>query len=102
MTDNGGATDTAVVTISVGSPPNQPPIAVAHATPTSGKAPLAVAFSSAGSADPDGIIVTYEWDFGDGRHVDRSPTRPTSTRRPAPYVATLTVTDNDGATTPTR
>ena len=92
-----GATDTAFVTISVGPPPNTPPVAVAHATPTSGKAPLAVAFSSAGSGDPDGSIRTYEWDFGDltGTSNDPNPTHIYTTA--GPKVATLTVTDNDGA-----
>src|SRR6185436_10063300 len=45
---------------------NQPPVAVAAANPTSGPAPLAVAFSSAGSSDPEGQPVTYSWTFGDG------------------------------------
>jgi glucose/arabinose dehydrogenase/PKD repeat protein len=45
---------------------NQPPTAVAAANPTTGTAPLAVNFSSAGSADPEGQPITYRWDFGDG------------------------------------
>jgi glucose/arabinose dehydrogenase/PKD repeat protein len=45
---------------------NQPPTAVAAANPTSGLAPLAVSFSSAGSADAEGQPITYRWDFGDG------------------------------------
>ena len=45
---------------------NQAPDGVATALPTSGKAPLTVAFSSAGSADTDGTIVVYSWAFGDG------------------------------------
>ena len=40
-------------------PVNQSPTAVASADPTSGPAPLAVAFSSAGSADPEGQPLTY-------------------------------------------
>jgi glucose/arabinose dehydrogenase/PKD repeat protein len=42
------------------------PVAVASGNPTSGAAPLAVQFSSAGSADPDGQPVTFSWNFGDG------------------------------------
>ena len=49
---------------------NQPPTAVAAATPASGRAPLIVAFSSAGSADPEGRPLTYRWDFGDGGDLD--------------------------------
>ena len=45
---------------------DQPPSAVAAANPTVGQAPLAVAFSSAGSSDPEGRPLTYRWDFGDG------------------------------------
>jgi PKD repeat protein len=43
-----------------------PPVAVASATPTSGGAPLTVAFSSAGSYDPEGATLTFNWTFGDG------------------------------------
>lgn len=45
---------------------NQPPTAVASATPASGTAPLNVAFIAAGSSDPDGSIASYQWAFGDG------------------------------------
>src|SRR5204863_6392912 len=41
----------------------QRPVATASAAPTSGVAPLAVTFSSAGSSDPDGTIQGYHWDF---------------------------------------
>ena len=54
--DDNGAEDVASLNISVLSV-NQAPVAVANATPDFGKAPLEVAFSSAGSADPDGTIV---------------------------------------------
>ena len=51
---------------------NQPPIAVASANPTSGAAPLAVTFSSAGSLDPgrprpDLLVGLRRWDDVDGR-----------------------------------
>lgn len=43
------------------------PVAAASATSsTNGYAPLTVGFSSAGSNDPDGSIVAYDWVFGDG------------------------------------
>ncbi len=45
---------------------NLPPVAVAAAQPTFGPAPLSVAFSSAGSNDPEGQPLTYYWNFGDG------------------------------------
>ena len=46
---------------------NAPPIVVATADPLVGPAPLTVAFSSAGSSDPEGASLTYAWDFGDGQ-----------------------------------
>ena len=45
---------------------NRAPIAQATGTPTAGLAPLDVAFSSAGSNDPEGVPLTYNWIFGDG------------------------------------
>lgn len=36
------------------------------ATPDSGAAPLKVSFDASGSSYPEGRIVSYEWDFGDG------------------------------------
>ncbi len=50
----------------VTSQSNQAPVAVRSATPTTGPAPLAVTFSSAGSLDPEGQSLTYSWTFGDG------------------------------------
>jgi serralysin len=76
---------------------NQPPAANASATPTNGQAPLAVAFSSAGSSDPDGTIASYSWNFGDGGTSTLA--NPSHTYNSAgTYTATLTVADNLGAT----
>ncbi|KAA3612692.1 MAG: PKD domain-containing protein [Calditrichaeota bacterium] len=97
VTDNDGATDTDQVTINVTTSGNQPPTAVAGATPTSGTAPLTVNFSSAGSSDPDGTITGYSWDFGDGGNS--AAANPSHTyNSQGNYTAVLTVTDNDGAT----
>jgi PKD repeat protein len=75
----------------------QPPIARASATPTSGTAPVTVAFSSAGSSDPDGTIVGTSWSFGDGTtSTAPNPSRTYSTA--GSYTAVLTVTDNSGLT----
>ena len=71
---------------------NQPPMAAASATPTSGAAPLSVAFSSAGSIDPEGTTLTYSWDFGDGAtSTGPNPTHVYATR--GSYLARLTVSD---------
>ena len=45
---------------------NRRPTAEISADPTSGLAPLSVAFSAAGSFDPDGDPLGFEWTFGDG------------------------------------
>lgn len=76
---------------------NQPPIAQASANPASGVAPLTVQFKGDGSSDPDGTVVSYNWTFGDGQSSNAQ--NPTHTyNNPGTYGATLTVTDNDGAT----
>jgi PKD repeat protein len=102
VTDNEGGVGTATVLVNARDT-NLAPIAVAAGTPTSGKEPLTVAFSSAGSADQesDGSITAYSWDFGDGSALS-SASNPSHTYQAAGnYTATLTVTDNDGATATT-
>jgi PKD repeat protein len=76
---------------------NQPPTAVASATPNSGYAPLPVSFSSVGSADSDGSITSYAWTFGDGGTGTGATTSHTY-QNAGNYTAVLTVTDNLGAT----
>ena len=66
VTDNAGATTTLTQPVTVTAPPpNKAPMASFTATPTD----LAVAVDGTASADPDGTIASYAWDFGDG--VDR-------------------------------
>jgi PKD repeat protein len=80
-----------------GVPVNLPPTAVLSATPSSGTAPLTVTFSSDGSSDPDGTITAYAWNFGDGRTSNQAnPSLAYNTA--GTYAASLTVTDNAGAT----
>lgn len=71
---------------------NRTPVAKASATPTAGLAPLAVAFSAEGSADPDGVPLTYAWDFGDGTSsTEANPAKTYATN--GAYNAKLTVSD---------
>ncbi|MEO3927485.1 ThuA domain-containing protein [Micromonosporaceae bacterium B7E4] len=73
------------------------PIAVATGTPTSGTAPLTVAFSSEGSRDPDGGPISYAWTFGDGgTSTEPNPTH--SYAAAGNYTAQLTVTNDTGRT----
>ena len=76
---------------------NAAPIAVATSDVWRGPAPLTVNFSAAGSYDPDGNIVSYAWDFGDGSVASGQDVSHTYTSRGV-YVAVLTVTDNLGLT----
>ena len=70
----------------------------ALAGPTSGMVGQALAFSAAGTTDPDaGDVLTYAWSFGDGT----SATGPTATKTYAAagaYTVTLTVRDRFGWT----
>lgn len=45
---------------------NEPPVAEFTATPPAGLVPLTVSFDASPSSDPDGQIVSYHWEFGDG------------------------------------
>src|SRR3954468_11663042 len=80
-----------------GGATNVKPTAVAAADVLTGPAPLAVNFSSAGSADSDGTIASYRWAFGDGSPNSAAPNPSHTYAATGLYVATLTVTDNTGA-----
>lgn len=96
VTDNVGATASATVPIAATVPGNAAPTAVAAATPASGTTPLEVVFSSAGSTDVDGTIVSYAWSFADGAtSADADPVHTFTVA--GSYVVTLVVTDDDGA-----
>jgi PKD domain-containing protein len=81
---------------------NQPPVVKVSASPSSGPAPLTVSFSSAGSLDPDGSIVSYLWNFGDSTYPpDQTSPNPVHTYTqtgPLTYHATLSVIDDRGGT----
>ncbi|HLP80050.1 MAG TPA: PKD domain-containing protein [Acidobacteriota bacterium] len=79
---------------------NLPPIASAGASPSSGAAPLAVTFSSAGSRDPEGTALTYSWTLGDGStSTQANPTKTYS--NVGVYPVGLTVTDATGLSSST-
>lgn len=63
-----GNTNTAsyIISFTVATPGNQPPIALFSATPTSGFAPLTVSVDASASSDSDGNIIAYIWNWGDG------------------------------------
>jgi endonuclease/exonuclease/phosphatase family metal-dependent hydrolase len=87
------------VTVNLPSAVNQPPQVSVTASATSGTVPLNVGFSPSAS-DPDGYITSYSWTFGDGQ--TSSQAAPSHIYQSAgAFTATLTVTDNAGASATT-
>ncbi len=77
------------------------PVLTLHGDATSGAAPYQAHYSAAGSFDPDGTIVKYEWDcYGDGDYEFDTGTTPEVTftqQRVGDFYVTLRATDNMGA-----
>ncbi len=73
-----------------------PPVAVING-PYSGEEGESISFSGSGSFDPDGNIVEYRWDFGDGQ-TSASADPSYTYSEPGTYTVTLRVTDNQGNT----
>ncbi len=76
---------------------NQAPIPVIIATPTMGLYPLSVQFNASKSYDPDGNIVKFEWDFGDGEKGNGKETYHIF-NEVGKYTVKLTVEDDKGKT----
>jgi len=79
----------------------QAPIALlTYTPPTDTEVPVTVTFDISASSDPDGAIVSYELDYGDGNTdtgTDVTVALPPHTYTEAgPFTVTLTVTDGDG------
>jgi len=97
VTDDAGATATDTAAVTVG---NDAPIAVAGGPYPADEA-VAITLDASSSTDAGGAIVLYEWDCTTDGTVDQSGTSPTvSCTYPedGTFTATLTVTDDDGAT----
>jgi PKD repeat protein len=94
VTDDKGASasDGCIITVVA----NQAP--VANAGPDqSAYVGDTVNFNGSGSSDPDGNIVSYDWNFGDGANGN-GVTVSHAYSAVGNYTATLTVTDNGGST----
>ena len=78
------------------TPQNQPPTASFSASPLTGPAPLSVTFDASSSTDPDGTLVAFAWQFGDGATASGASAAHTY-GDPGVYTARLTVTDDRGA-----
>ncbi|MDK2876426.1 MAG: hypothetical protein PWQ22_836 [Archaeoglobaceae archaeon] len=79
---------------------NLKPIASFTFSPTTPKAGENVTFNASSSYDPDGSIVSYEWDFGDGSKASGKIVNHTFSSA-GNYTVTLTVRDNAGLTNST-
>jgi PKD repeat protein len=93
VTDNAGATGTVTTSVAVTAPANKPPAAAF----TSAAANLALAVDGSTSADSDGTIASWAWDFGDGATATGKTAAHTYAAA-GTYSVKLTVTDNAGAT----
>jgi PKD repeat protein len=94
VTDDDGATDTIFATKIVG---NKSPVAIFTESAETVHIDEIITFNATESHDPDGSIVTYSWDFGDG-NTATGVTVSHAYSDNGFYSVTLTVTDNDGAT----
>jgi len=95
VTDNDNLTGTSTTTASITDGSGvQPPVANAGG-PYAGNTGIGIQMDGSGSADPDGTITAYAWDFGDGSRA--SVARPVHAYAAAGlYTVTLVVTDNAG------
>jgi glucose/arabinose dehydrogenase len=73
------------------------PVATASAEPTNGYSPLTVQFSSAGSFNPGGGPLSYEWDFDDGTtSTAANPSHTYTVSSATTFLVRLTVTSASG------
>lgn len=93
--DGDNDTETKINYITV-TAPTLPPVANANG-PYTGTEGVAITFDGSGSYHPDGIIISYFWDFGDGQNSTEQTSTHTYTQE-GTYTVTLTVTDVDSAT----
>ena len=94
VTDNDGATASAHATKTV---MNRPPVASFTETAETVNTDETISFDASDSSDPDGSIVNYSWDFGDGTKGTGVSIQHAYSQD-GTYTVTLTVTDDDGAT----
>ena len=95
LTDDCGGVSSCRVSATVFN--NQPPICVANG-PYARVVGHPILMSAMGSSDPDGHIVTYRWDFGDGERANGFNVSH-SYAVPGLYTVELTVVDMRGGAT---
>ena len=97
-TDSDGDTDKVTKTFLVKGQPLAPPVAVFSYSLDAPGVNKYVHFDSHESYDPNGIIVSREWDFGDGKTLTTSLSSSIghTYAKAGTYIVSLTVIDNDG------
>lgn len=78
------------------NPGNRKPLITMASDKKAGAAPLAVAFSSAGTLDYDKDAMKYSWNFGKGLPVSTQANPKFTFSKPGEYNVVLTVTDAAG------
>lgn len=91
--DNQGGVSSTVIQNFTAVAANQPPTAVIASLNATG---MTVAADASGSSDPDGTIVSYDWDWGDGSAHGSGKTTSHTYAATGPWTVTLTVTDDGG------
>ncbi len=94
VTDSSGLTGVSEQALTVLPAPTKP-TAVFTVDPAQGYTPLSVTFDASDSSDPNGKLVSYAWDFGDGQTASGERVTHIYTQG-GTYQVRLTVTDNDG------
>jgi PKD repeat protein len=94
VTDNSGSTSSASLAVVI---QDRPPTATLSLSSTNTVTGSTVSFDGGASVDPDGSVVTYRWDFGDGTSATGATTGHAYSN-PGNYTVRLTITDNSGQT----
>lgn len=96
VTDNDGATTTATATKTI---LNRPPVAIFTESAETVYTGTVLTFNASNSYDPDGTIVKYIWNFGDGNMTTMSSSIITHAySENGDYMVTLTIADDDAGT----
>ena len=90
--DNDGSSDSTTAQVDISYREYNPP-SVNVLIPSNGKTGKTISFSSIGTVDPDGDVLSYLWDFGDGAtSTEKDPTH--KYKSAGKYLVNLKVSDN--------
>jgi len=99
---SGNSAESSEYTFTTSGALNQPPIANFTYSPEKPVVNQPVTFDASSSYDPDGNIISYEWNFGDGNITNTThEIIKHSYSEAGSYEVTLTVKDDEGATNST-